>query len=144
VRIRVRQNFRELARDGLEHPGLRPGKEHYVIGVSDESYRVVNHHGEPILYPKELFEVLDASVPPGWLFHEYDEGEYHLEPILTERPGFYEDWHGSDGDRPAQRASRRTLRDVLLRAAKISGPEDRRLIEDALSRMPDPDGADEG
>ncbi len=134
MRIKVRSNFRELAR-GQEHRGLSSDGEFYVLGVDEENYRLINRNGEPILYPKDLFEVLDASIPSGWHFHDYEDGEYHLQPARTAEPGFYEDWHGSDGDRVAQAAARRTLREELERLADESGKEDQVLIHEALSRM---------
>ena len=137
MRIKAKVNFLDFARDGLEHPNLGPGAEYFVLEVDDENYRVVNHNGEPILYPKELFEVLDRTVPAGWGFYEYDEGSYYLEPTFAAKPGFYEDWHGSDGDLIAQEANRQTLRDELARmAADSDSPEDKRLIAEALARLP--------
>lgn len=135
MRIRARRNFRELAKDGLEHQGLVPGAEYYVLGADDEYYRVVDNDGEPILYPKELFEVLDCTIPADWQFCEYKEGEYHLEPVRIGAPGFYEDWHGSDGDRAAQATAQQLLRDELSRTIAKSDSADKRLIQEALSRL---------
>lgn len=136
MRVKVRSNFRSLAEDGLGHPGLTAEAEFYVLGVDDEYYRLVNRLGEPVLYPKELFEVLDASVPTGWRFCEYDDGEYHLEPTSTGEPGFFEDWHGSNGDRAAQEAARQIFRGELLRLAADADPADQVLLQEALSRLP--------
>ncbi len=80
-----------------------------MFAVTHDCYRLVDRHGAPILYPKELFEVLDAAIPSGWEFCEYEEGAYYLEPASTGQPGFYEDWHGSDGDRVAQANARQTF-----------------------------------
>ena len=135
MRIKVRSDFRSIAKNGLVHPGLRAEAEFYVLGASNEDYRVVDLAGEPILYPKELFKVLDSNVPSGWKFSEYDDGEYRLVPASTARPGFFEDWHGSDGDRNAQLAARRAFRDELRRLAAEARTEDRRLIEQALERL---------
>jgi len=135
MRVRVRPNFLDLAMDGLEHPGLRANAEYYVLGVGNESYRVVNHLGEPILYPKELFEVTDVAVPSGWHFRDYDDGEYLLEPASIGKPGFYELWFGSDGDIPGQRTARRLFREELARLAAISEEIDRDLIREALGRL---------
>jgi hypothetical protein len=150
MRVRVRANFRELARNGegeiyenergeleivpYEHPGLQANAEHYVLQVDNEYYRVVDCDGEPVLYPKELFEVIDRAVPAGWQLREYDDGAYFLGPTF-ERPGFYEDWFGSDGDIAAQQTARDLLRQELLRLAEISNDADRRLIEEALARL---------
>lgn len=128
-------NFRELAVDGLEHPGLAAGAEFYVIGIGEEVFRVVNGNGEPINYPKELFEVVDERIPSGWLFREFAEGEYHLEPATVSRPGFFGAWHGSDGDWPAQTEARAVLRDELRRARELADPEDQVILGETLARL---------
>lgn len=137
MRVRVRHDFLERAKDGRVHPGLQASAEYYVLQADDASYRIVNQRGEPVLYPKDLFEVVDPAVPPGWQLREYDDGESFLEPATLGRPGLYEDWFGSDGDRPAQQAARRLLRDELLRSRKLADGEDRRLIDEALARLPE-------
>jgi hypothetical protein len=136
MRIRVHRNFLERAKGGRVHPGLRAGEEYYVLEVSRDSYRIVDHGGEPILYQKELFEVTDTGLPSGWHFREYEDGEYFVDPASVGGPGFYEDWFGSDGDVRAQQHARRAVRDELVRLAKESSAEDRRLIEEALDRLP--------
>lgn len=137
MRVRVRHDFLERAKDGRVHSGLQPGAAYYVLQADDESYRVVNRRGEPVLYPKELFDLVDPAVSAGWQRREYDDGEYFLEPATLGRPGFYEEWFGTDGDRPAQQAARRLLREELVRSAKVADEEDRRLIDEALARLPD-------
>lgn len=136
MRIKLRSNYRALVTDGLEHAGLTAEQEFFVLGVDSEFYRVINRSGEPILYPKKLFRVLDDLVPAGWHFREYEDGEYFLEPASTQRAGFYEDWHGSDGDLAAQATARRTLMDELMRMAHVATFEDKTLIDEALSRLP--------
>jgi hypothetical protein len=136
MRVRVRPNFLDFAKNGYEHPGLRANAEYYVLEVTNEYYRVVNHRGEPILYPKELFEVADHAVPSGWHFRDFDDGEYFLDPASIGRPGFYELWFGSDGDIPGQQAARQLFRDELVRLAKLSGEDDKKLIDEALARLP--------
>ena len=81
--------------------------------------------------------MLDRAVPAGWEFHEYEDDAYYLKPTFAVKPGFYEDWHGSDGDLVAQEANRQILRDELARmAADSHSPEDKRLITEALARLP--------
>ena len=144
MRIKVRPDYRRRANDGRRHRGLAAGAEFFVIGVGEDSYRVVDlgHElklgGEPILYPKELFSVLDDSVPSGWTFSEAEDGEYHLGPRSTQLPGFYGDWHGSDGDAVLQASARQTLRDELERMATDASPADRALIDETLARLPPP------
>jgi hypothetical protein len=112
MRVRVRPQLRDLVEDGWE-PALTPGDEHVVLGISQGSYRIIDDRGEPALFPKPLFVVMDAAIPPGWSFDEGDDGAYYLEPAETIRPGFYEDFFGSDGDRAAQREAQETVRSLL-------------------------------
>jgi hypothetical protein len=136
MRVKVRDNFRDLAEGDLEHPGISAGVEFYVLEINDEYFRIVDKHGEPILYPKPLFEVLDCSIPSNWEFREYKDGEYFLQPLRIGERGFYEHWHGSD-DRAAQEKARRRFRDELSRSAATASPEDKELVEDALLRLRD-------
>ena len=136
MRIRVKQNYKSLITDELEHPGISPGTEYFVLDVSDEYYRVVDDGGEPVLYPKQLFEVLDVTVPPGWQFKEYEYDDYRLVPVRTSRPGFYEDFFCSDGDRIAQKRVQQTLREELEHMRESASPDDKPLIDRALAALP--------
>jgi hypothetical protein len=135
MRIKLRADFRNFVADERLHQGVTPLESYYVIGVTQEEFRVIDDHGEPILYPKALFEVLDTTLPSNWQFCEYADGGYHLEPISTGRAGFYEDFFCSDGDRSAQADARRILRETLEAAMLASGEQDRQLIQRDLQRM---------
>lgn len=135
MHVRLREDFRSLVTDGRLHQGITPSELYYVIGVDEEDYRVIDDQGEPILYPKALFDVLDATLPPGWQFREYADGEYHLEPISTGRSGFYDDFFCSDGDRKAQAEAYRVLRDVLEAAMSTGSERDKQLIQRDLRRL---------
>src|SRR5690349_437168 len=102
MRVRVRADFKNRITDGRLHQGLSALEEYFVIGVDSSDYRLIDDGGEPILYPKQLFEVLDPSLPAGWAFREFEEGDYYLDPIRAAAPGFYEDFFGSDGDKVAE------------------------------------------
>ena len=136
MRIKAKMNFRALITDGRDHEAIDPGAEYFVLGVEDDYYRLAGSDGEAALYPKELFEVLDCTVPAGWQFYECEDGEYFLAPVRTAPSGFYEDWHGSDGDLVAQASNRQILHDELVRmAAESDSAEDKRLIRETLLRL---------
>ena len=134
--IKLKGDFRDLVTDERTHSDLCGGAEYFVLELDDEHYRIVNHRGEPILYPKRFFVVTNCRIPAGWQFREYDDGEYFLSSVETAAPGFYEDWHGSDGDRDAQAVARQVLYDELIRTAKNASPEEQGLISEAVSRLP--------
>jgi hypothetical protein len=120
--------------NGQAHQGILLSETYFVIKVSDSSYRIVDHNGEPILYPKELFHVVDRHIPQGWQFSEYEDGDYTLEPAVV-RPGFYEDFFNSNGDRVAQATAERQLNEFLRSALESGSDEDKRLIERDLARL---------
>jgi hypothetical protein len=110
-------------------------EEYYVIGVDQEDFRVIDDRGEPVLYPKALFDVLDPKLSSGWQPTEGTKGEFNLQPVRTSRPGFYEDYFCSDGDRTAEAETQQVLREVL-EAEMLTGSEaDRMLIERDLSKI---------
>lgn len=78
---------------------LTPGKEYVVIGLDHESYRILDDKGEPILFPKEGFEVADDTIPQNWIWDRVNEDEYYAGPKELETTGFYEDYF--DGKREA-------------------------------------------
>ena len=135
MRVRVRKDFKARIRDGLLHPGISPLEEYFVLGISQEDFRIVDDQGEPFLYPKELFEVLDPSLPPGWQFEESPDGAYHLGPTKTLVRGLYEDFVGSDGDRVAQAQAQQAVREVLEAALLAGSEQDQCLLQRDLKRL---------
>lgn len=135
MRVRVRRDFKARIRDGRLHTGITPVEEYFVIGIGQQDFRIVDDAGEPILYPKELFDVVESSLPPGWQFAEYPDGEYWLEPTKTAAPGLYEDFFGSDGDRAAQTQAQQAVREVLEAALLAGGEQDQRLLQRDLKRL---------
>ena len=136
MRVQARSNVRDLRIDESDHLGISAESEYFVIEISESHYRVIDDKGEPLLYPKALFVVSDRGIPGGeWIFSEYDEGAYFLQPAATAKPGFYEDFFNSDGDIAAARATRDTLVALLQRLAASVTPADRLLIERDLRRL---------
>mgnify|MGYP000476910926 CR=1 FL=1 len=92
MKIKVNSNITEFERDQPRHSNLTPNKTYSVIGIEFECYRIVNDDFEPILYPKELFEIIDPSYPNSWVRTELDDGEYYIEPLEFSEIGFFEDY----------------------------------------------------
>lgn len=80
---------------------LTPGNVYRVIGIEADDYRVMNDHGQPFLYPRRLFVVLNADEPQDWITSIGDEGERYAYPKALSAPGFFEDYF--DGNRAAWR-----------------------------------------
>jgi len=99
-----------------------------VIEIDHENFRVMDDTGEPILYPKTLFEVVAPTLPSGWQFDEYEDGEYHLGPTEMAAPGFYEEFFCSNGDKAAQRRTQQVVREVLEATMKVAGDEDSLVV----------------
>lgn len=92
--VRVRRTTKDTQ-------GLTTGVEYLVVQISDLSYRLVNDDGDPVLYRKDRFVVVDDRIPNDWVRDEYPDGEYFAGPPETETRGFWERWH--DRDPEAQR-----------------------------------------
>jgi len=78
--------------DGSCQPNLSSNKIYFVVGLDDQNYRLIDDINEPILYRKELFEVIDESIPSNWVRVDYDDGEYYIDPPELSVTGFYEDY----------------------------------------------------
>jgi hypothetical protein len=63
-----------------------------TIGADHTSYRVVDDKGEPILFPREGFRVVDDAIPQDWIWDRQGEDEYYCGPPSLQTPGFYEDY----------------------------------------------------
>ncbi len=74
------------------HPNLSPNTVYTVIGIDNENYRLVNDSCEPILYPKEIFDVIDETYPNNWVRTNFDDGEYYIDPPEFSEIGFFEDY----------------------------------------------------
>lgn len=135
MRVRARADFRKRTTDGRWHPGLTPREEYFVIEIGKGYYRVVDDNGEPIIYPKPLFEVIDPAIPADWEMHEYPDGQYFLRPARAGGRGFYEDFFGSDGDRVAQAHAQQAVREALDAAMRTGSEDDRRVIQRDLDRL---------
>ncbi|MDQ3332121.1 MAG: hypothetical protein M3552_15960 [Planctomycetota bacterium] len=75
---------------------LTVGSEYEVIGISYNSFRLINDKGEPILYEMQCFDVTDPVESPFWVSiveHDDEEEVRYANPPGWGVPGFYEDWH---------------------------------------------------
>jgi hypothetical protein len=96
---------------------LTKGKEYEVLGIAaDHYYRIVDDDGEPVLYSRRLFRIVDRSRPKDWVKKYGEEGELYAYPPEIGEPGFFEDWH--DGV-----ASARKTFAEFLRARGLDAPE---------------------
>ena len=75
---------------------LTLNRKYPVVGLDDEHFRVINDNHEPILYPREIFEVADPLIPSNWRKNEFEEGAFYIDPPECSEPGFYEDYFDDD------------------------------------------------
>jgi hypothetical protein len=91
MRVRAKQDVHDHVVDELSHLCLTPGAEYLVVGLCDEYFRVVDDLGDPMLYPRQLFEILDSTIPSDWVCDRDEDGYTYIDPPECARPGFYED-----------------------------------------------------
>ena len=135
MRVRIKPGALAITSEDSPRHCLTEHCEYFVLGVGNEHLRVVSDHGEPILYPKGLFEVLDNEIPPRWQFDEGSEGDYYLDPKRTAMPGFYENYFWSNGDTEAQLKAHAALRAELEDAFAWGQEADRLLIKRDMERL---------
>jgi len=132
--VRTKKGFHALATDDRVYQGIEEREAYLVFGIDSDSYRVWGRDGQPLLYPKQFFDVIDHRIPSGWVFQEYDGGAYSLEPERTSAAGFYEDYFGDDGDLFAERTAREIVREVLCRMRGDLDSEHRTFIDRVLEQ----------
>jgi hypothetical protein len=114
---------------------LTSGCEYFVLGVEAENFRVINDGGELILYPRDLFDVSDASIPPDWLRQEDEDGDVFCGPSATLEPGFFEDFFWSSGDSEAQDAAQKVLNAILDAVLEKVEGIDRAVLKCDIDRL---------
>lgn len=89
----------QLASDHLEagqYADFTLGKTYEVIGIEADDLRIVNDRGNPYLYPRDLFEVVDPREPEEWVTERGAEGERYSYPKELSAAGFFEDYFEGD------------------------------------------------
>lgn len=94
--VKTKTYIHEHRVDNRDHQHLKEDSEYTVIGIDDENFRIINDIGEPVLYPKTLFIVLDPIIPKTWVKEEFEDGEYHVNPLELSSRGFYEKYFEKD------------------------------------------------
>jgi len=84
--------------DIYDNQHLTPNHIYDAIGIDSCNYRIIDDAGEPILYPKYLFIIIDDSIPDHWTVREYEDGEYYIDPPELSSIGFYERYFDNDAE----------------------------------------------
>jgi hypothetical protein len=80
----------------IPYQPLTIGKRYLLIGIEySGQYRIVDDHGEPVLFSKRWFEKIDHC-PENWIKKEFDDGQYFIYPQELQEKYFFESWF--DGD----------------------------------------------
>jgi hypothetical protein len=82
----------KLRRKSAKYSDLTLRQPYVVIGIESDDYRILNDAGRPYLYPRSLFQVLDAREPEDWISHYGEDGERYAYPAPLNAPGFFEDF----------------------------------------------------
>lgn len=80
----------------LQYPDLTLGRIYEVIGIEADDYRLLNDGGLPYLYPAQLFDLVDESMPEEWHISYGEEGEQYAYAPELNAAGFFEDYFESD------------------------------------------------
>ena len=106
--VRAEKDVKVNIDNGQEYPFLTPHKDYQVIGISFDSYRIIDDLDEPVLYPKDLFSIIDDNIPKHWIRDDGEDGDYYIDPPEFSEPGFYEDLF--DGKQYAVKRYKRYLK----------------------------------
>lgn len=82
----------ELRETSEEYSELTPGQPYAVFGIEADDYRILNDHGSPYLYPRDLFVVVDAKEPDDWVQEVGEDRERYAYPPPLDQVGFFEDF----------------------------------------------------
>jgi hypothetical protein len=80
--------------DESDNPSLTVNKAYHAISISYDCFRVIDDDGEPYLFSKKLFNIIDPHIPDHWIAEIDDEdGEViFVGPREFSKQGFFEDY----------------------------------------------------
>jgi hypothetical protein len=87
-------------RDGRVIWSLTVGRTYEVIGIETDDYRIIDDTGDPLLFDRTCFDVVDPSEPGFWR-SLVEDGRRYAYPPEWQYPGFFEDYH--DGNEEVRR-----------------------------------------
>ena len=90
--------------DGVLYNDLTIGNVYRIIGIEADSYRIMSDAGLPLLYPPELFTVIDPSEPEDWITTYGEGSERYAYPEALSAPGLFDDYF--DYNKEAMRSLR--------------------------------------
>ena len=73
-------------------PELTLGNVYRVLGISNAYFRLISDAGDPILFNRNAFELVDPVQPSDWISEHGEEGELYAAPRTSstadsKRPG---------------------------------------------------------
>jgi hypothetical protein len=71
---------------------LTPDQPYMVLGIEADDLRILNDRGRPYLYPREIFNVVDAREPDDWVSELGEDRERYAYPPPLNDSGFFEDY----------------------------------------------------
>jgi hypothetical protein len=102
-------------------PWATVGRVYSVLSIwVDErgvQFRMVGDEPTPALFPQDMFEIVDPSIPATWIVHSPATGCFVFAPETWTRPGFWEDFF--DG-KSAAVSTFNEERDRILKMSKAS------------------------
>lgn len=105
----------ELKKPDSRYPDLTPGQPYLVLGIEADDLRVLNDQGKPYLFPREIFQVVDAREPADWVTEIGEDHERYAYPPSFNGTGFFEDYF--DGNAQAVATFWRVMNRRLSAAA---------------------------
>jgi hypothetical protein len=82
----------ELREHDPDYPDLTSGQPYVVLGIEADDLRILNDRGRPYLYPREIFNVVDAREPDDWVSELGEDDERYAYPPPLNSTGFFEDY----------------------------------------------------
>jgi hypothetical protein len=81
----------KLRSGNSDYADLSADQFYFVIGIEADDYRILNDAGKPYLYPPELFDIIEATIPTGWITDIGTDGERYAYAAPLNQAGFFED-----------------------------------------------------
>lgn len=93
MKVRVKDIAHDQIYSESKHPNITIGNVYYILGIEYGDYRILNDNNEPTLYEKEIFDIVDSSIPQDWIKEDCGDGDFCMYPLeLSINKYFFEQY----------------------------------------------------
>lgn len=76
----------------LSFATVQIGKIYHVVEIQNDYFRIVDDKYQPILFPMDIFNVIENHIDNNWVFSLSDGNQFNIVPLELSGQYFFEDY----------------------------------------------------